>query len=452
MKNKLWYDPKMLSKALDDTFGEESLEEAPEEAESTPRGAESIRDHGEPPACLLEEITGEYVLIFPSGRKQKYRSKSVAKEIAIYYGVENVIFTPYREIYDPTSTCSPLNKDDGLEVNVYKPPKYRNQKPRNGTNRKFPTIEALIMNVIPEKVSHDAFLNWLAVIFNTGCKTGTAWVILGSQGSGKTMLFERVLTPLLGEGNCTELNQDALSSRFNQILHRKQLVCFNEVHSSRQAAERIKTWVTEDQIRLEDKTVRASINRNFLNLIFTSNSQVPVLLEPDDRRFNVVRTGGPLTEVTWFNGSVTIQAIKSELSAFAQFLQAYPYAEADARRTIMNSEKRRLIEAGVNPLDRMVDLLRRGRKSELRMAVDSDLLDESDLSELSNLDKSLTKELVLKLAEGISGETLTMTSLTRELKSRGVGETRGRSDGSTRKREYTWQGEANLDKSDKDSE
>ena len=449
MKNKLWFAPEMLSKVLDDVFEAE----APPNDDNTP--GEASEETGqvigcrEPPVCLLEEITGEYVLIFPSGRKQKYRSKAVARQIATYYGSEDGPFMPYRETYDPTSISSPIMEDDGLEVNVYKSSKYQNQKPRNGTNSKFPNIEALLMNVIPEKVSRDAFLNWLAVIFNTGHKTGTAWVILGSQGSGKTMLFERVLTPLLGEGNCTELNQDALSSRFNHLLHRKQLVCFNEVHSSRQAAERIKTWVTEDQIRLEDKTVQASINRNFLNLIFTSNSQIPVVLEADDRRFNVVRTGGPLTEVTWFSGAATIRAIKNELSAFAQFLQAYPYAEAGARRTIMNAEKNRVIEAGVNPLDRLVDLLRRGRKNDLLKAVDSDLLNEDELSDMGN---QLTKELALKLAEGISGDALTMTKLTRELKSRGISETRGRCDGSTRKRDYTWRSSPNSDKSDKDEE
>jgi len=448
--NKLWFNPGILSKVLDDTFGDEGSLTVPESAEGTPTDAESIGDHSEPPACFLEEITGEYVLLFPSGRKQKYRSKAVAREIASHYGQEEVTFLPYREIYDPTQPNLPVSNTDGLVLNVYESSDFQRQTAKV-VAPKFPIILALLENVIPDKVSRDAFLNWLSVIFNTGKKTGTAWVILGSQGSGKTMLFERVLTPLLGEDNCTELNQDALSSRFNHLLHRKQLVCFNEVHSSKQAAERIKTWVTEDQIRLEDKTVRASINRNYLNLIFTSNSQVPVALEADDRRFNVVRTGGPLTELTWFNGSATIRAIKREFKAFAQFLKAYPYAEADARRTIMNTEKSRVIEAGVNPLDRLVELLRRSRKNDLCDVVDSELLDEHDLSELSNLDNHLTKELVLKLAAGISGESMTMTKLTRELKSRGISESRGKADGSIRKREYTWQSSANPDKSDKES-
>jgi hypothetical protein len=118
----------------------------------------------------------------------------------------------------------------------------------------------------------------------------------------------------------------------------------------------------------------------------------------------------------------------------------------------MKAEKRRVIEAGVNPLDRLVDLLRRGRKNDLLKAVDSDLISEDELSELSDMDNQLTKELVLKLAEGISGDALTMTRLTRELKSRGIGETRGRSDGTTRKREYSWQGSANSDKSDREPE
>ncbi len=362
-------------KVLDDTFGDEGSLTALESAEDTPTAVKSTGGHSEPPACFLEEITGEYVLVFPSGRKQKYRSKAVAREIASHYGQEEVTFLPYREIYDPTQPNLPVSNTDGLVLNVYERSGFQGQTAKVAAP-KFPSIEALLENVMPDKVGRDAFLNWLSVIFNTGKKTGTAWVILGSQGSGKTMLFERVLTPLLGEDNCTELNQDALSSRFNHLLHRKQLVCFNEVHSSKQAAERIKTWVTEDQIRLEDKTVRASINRNYLNLIFTSNSQVPVALEADDRRFNVVRTGGPLTE----------------------------------------------------------------------------LLGEHDLSELSNLDNHLTKDLVLKLAEGISGESMTMTKLTRELKSRGISESRGKADGSIRKREYTWQSSANSDKSDKASE
>jgi len=451
MKNKLWFAPEMLTKVLDEVFEDDASLRTDNMSSEASEETEQAFGYMVPPACFLEEITGEYVLIFPSGRKQKYRSKIQAKDIAKWYGVEDVIFTPYREIYDPTSTGNPLNEDDGFELNVYKPSKYQNQKPRNGATRKFPIIEALLENVIPEKVSRDAFLNWLAVVFNTGKKTGTGWVILGSQGSGKTMLFERVLTPLLGMDNCTELNQDALSSRFNHLLHRKQLVCFNEVHSSKQAAERIKTWVTEDRIRLEDKTVRASINRNYLNLIFTSNSQVPVVLEPDDRRFNVVRTGGPLSELPWFRGAATIRALERELSAFARFLIAYPYAEADARRTLMNIEKRRVIEASVNPLDRLVDLLQRGRKNDLRNAVDSELFDESELSELSDMGNQLTKELVLKLAQEITGEDLSMTKLTRELKSRGIIESRGRADGSIRKREYTWQSSVNSDKSDKES-
>ena len=450
MKNKLWFAPEMLSKVLDDVFEDDAASKTDNMPSEAVGGTEKAFGHREPPACYLEEITGEYVLIFPSGRKQKYRSKIQAKDIAKWYGVEDVVFTPYREIYDPTSKGNPLSKTDGIELNTYKPSKFQNQKPRLRSKGKFPTIEALLGNVMPEKLSRDAFLNWLAVVFNTGKKTGTAWVILGTQGSRKTMLFERVLTPLLGEENCIELNQDALSSRFNHLLHRKQLVCFNEVHSSKQAAERIKNWVTEDRIRLEEKTVRASINRNFLNLIFTSNSQIPVAIESDDRRFNVVRTGGPLLEQPWFSGDATIRALTMELSSFASYLQAYPYAEGDARRTIMNSEKRRVIEAGVKPLDRLVDFLRRGKKNDLINAADPDLLSEDDLSELSNMDNHLTKELVLKLAESISGEALTMTKLTRELKSRGINETRGRSDRSTRKREYTWQGSANPDKSDKD--
>ena len=66
MKNKLWFAPEMLSKVLDDVFEDDAASKTDNMPSEAVGGTEKAFGHREPPACYLEEITGEYVLIFPS--------------------------------------------------------------------------------------------------------------------------------------------------------------------------------------------------------------------------------------------------------------------------------------------------------------------------------------------------------------------------------------------------
>jgi len=249
--------------------------------------------------------------------------------------------------------------------------------------------------------------------------------------------------------NCIQLNQDALTTRFNSLLQRKQMVCFNEVHSSPKSADRIKTWVTESDIRLEEKSGHAFMETNYLNLIFTSNSEVPVKLDVDDRRFNVVRTGAPLNGLDWFHGAGTVNMIERQLKSFAAYLHGYSFSAEQARRPIVSNEKQALIEASVDPVDRLADMLRRKQVTELQELGVKAALTPDQLSELSDLSGTLKKEMAWKLVNELSDVEVSQTELTSELLKRGFGHKRGKADSEGRKRVYAWGSDQNPDKSDK---
>jgi len=61
----------------------------------------------------------------------------------------------------------------------------------------------------------------------------------------------------------------------------------------------------------------------------------------------------------------------------------------------------------------------------------------------------LTKDLLQKVAQAVTGRPVSKTELTFKLKERGVREIRGHGQGENRKRAYVWGEQVNLDKSDK---
>ncbi len=436
--------PGALDRALDEQVHSTGSVPVTEQAE---KAVQDSLENQEVPVCLIEEASGKYVLVFKEGRRRVCKSKGHAIDLARGYGLESPVFIPFNEVYDPTRPTEYFNGSRGLNWNVYERSIYQLVQAVKSTPTTWPTIQLLLENVFPDQRIRDAFLNWFAVVFQTGKMTGTAWVILGSQGSGKTMLMTELLFPLLGKGNCVQLNQDALTTRFNALLSRKQLVCFNEVHSSELAAERIKGWITDPDLRIETKSGQAEMETNHLNLIFTSNAKVPVKLEADDRRFSVARTGAPLVDLDWFKGEASVKAMKRELKAFAVDLQTYTIDAGEARRPVQSEDKLRLIEASVHPVDRLADMLRRRKVKELQTLA-GDVLTEEEISEISGFSDRLRKDLLVKIVNTMDGAEYNSNTLTRALKERGFGTSKCTGPDGKPKPAYTWGVRQNSEKSE----
>lgn len=132
--------------------------------------------------------------------------------------------------------------------------------------------------------------SWMAIqVQQPGIKLNTSIVVHGVQGSGKSALWEfifaRVMSPY-----AAIIGQDEMTSRFNGWLSRKLFVGFDEVSaSSRLNAAKMKRYITSEMHSIEEKGRDARPEDNRTNFVFMSNNVDPVIIDPDDRRYTVIR-------------------------------------------------------------------------------------------------------------------------------------------------------------------
>lgn len=124
-------------------------------------------------------------------------------------------------------------------------------------------------------------------------KTGTALVFRGDPGAGKGTAMN-IISLMYGLHNRVTLGQDDLDGKFHSNLVDKLFVVCNEVMSgsnrSIHTANKLKSWVTDDEIPCEAKYGDAGMVKNNFNIVFTSNDDRPVLIEKGDRRYSVFQS------------------------------------------------------------------------------------------------------------------------------------------------------------------
>ena len=133
---------------------------------------------------------------------------------------------------------------------------------------------------------------WLAYIFQHPDKVHTALVLCGSQGVGKNSFVEP-LGVLLGSHYAPLSSIAELVSNFNYHLKNAVLIHANEAlwGGNKKEIGTVKAMITEETCLIEGKGKDRIVVRNFKHLILSSNEEWPVHLDPDDRRFFVLRVG-----------------------------------------------------------------------------------------------------------------------------------------------------------------
>jgi len=162
---------------------------------------------------------------------------------------------------------------------------------REDNDYQFMYIKELLMNLCGKsEENYNYFNNWLAwQIQNPTEKLPTAIILQGRQGSGKGTLKTLILDNIFGN-NCQEINQTHLESSFNEYLLGKQIIVANEVmhNENRQTLPNVlKNLVTDEKITLNRKFKKEVICYNYTHWIFCTNSENPLRIEEDDRRYTV---------------------------------------------------------------------------------------------------------------------------------------------------------------------
>jgi hypothetical protein len=139
----------------------------------------------------------------------------------------------------------------------------------------------------------DYIIQWLANMIQTPeDKPGTALSFRGGQGSGKGA-FVRYIAPMLGPHLLRLAGSDQLLGRFNDALAAKLIVFVDEAWlGNRPGVERLKSFITEDEITVERKYVSAFAIKNCARFVFATNRDHAAPAEMDDRRFVPLNVSG----------------------------------------------------------------------------------------------------------------------------------------------------------------
>ena len=209
----------------------------------------------------------------------------------------------------------------------------------------FPHINILLGNLFNTSERLKYFLNWFSYILNTGEKTRNCIVLTGVQGAGKGLLYEFIIKKAFGEAYCVNLLSHNIKSNFTGMLHNKLFVVAEEMEKklSYNIIHKLKIYVTDPDIFIENKGVDGFIAKNMFNTMIFSNSATPVKMEPSDRRFSVFRCDTPIRNI--IDTGTLVRGIKEECQEFLKMVKSLRYDESQATR-LFDSDERDIAKDG----------------------------------------------------------------------------------------------------------
>ncbi len=213
-------------------------------------------------------------------------------------------------------------------------------------------IYEIMINIFGEKEYLERFINWIAYILQKREKSYTAWLITSNvQGIGKDLMFIRMLMPLFGEKQSQLMNGSRIAKNFNKIDMNCFLRGYNEVFSAGDAKgnlhrkEMLKDLITAPYQSIEFKGYDVFQSRNFMNFILFSNSEHPIFIDEEDRRFNVIRNDNAVkvSDLSIYREEKYLEPdISSELNEFANIIFTLEFCRELANKPIDSEAKERL--------------------------------------------------------------------------------------------------------------
>jgi hypothetical protein len=202
--------------------------------------------------------------------------------------------------YLPGANEGIVERDGQSVMNLWRPTRV---KPRPG--HCWP-LGRLLTHLFPDKADRLHVIRWGATLAARPSTRIVYAIVLRSkvQGLGKTTLAY-LLADLVGRENVSTPNEAALTDgSFNSHLARKVLVIVDELYSghSRKTYNKLKSPITDQRLRVNEKYQPEYEIENFAHFLFTSNDLVPIFLEATDRRFFIPRLAERKLPKAFFKG------------------------------------------------------------------------------------------------------------------------------------------------------
>lgn len=198
-------------------------------------------------------------------------------------------------------------------------------------------------------------LAWVADMFqNPSDKIGTALVLVGPQGVGKSFLGEKIIRRLIGKAHSTAFNSlEDITDRFNKALNNLIFVqCDEATHGwNKAAANRLKSMITDDVQYIEYKGIDKFRKPNHMRFMMTSNASLEaVYVDPDpgERRYTFLKVGEKRRgDIAYY--SKLDDWCQQNLAVLMKFFMTYKYDRGLIRKPHNTDMKREAQIAALDP-------------------------------------------------------------------------------------------------------
>ena len=283
----------------------------------------------------------------------KVKSKDMLEDFCKAHGHTLGDFVPeWHMLFNPQSTV--VLDEPAHKLNTFVPSYYMHED--NQRKGQFPAIQTFLDHAVGTGPIQEHFVNWLAYMFKHRQKPKTAWILHGTEGTGKGMLVDKVLTPLFGHRHLHRMRASEFDEKFNGWIENSLLVFIDEIEADMFSNPKgiesdMRNLVTEPVITIRRMRTDSYMVDNFTGFILSSNKPQPVHIPASDRRYNV----GTFNPKRFHPTDAQVEALSSdkELAAFAYFLQHHKACGKTARSILQTADRLAIQQLGVTSVDKL---------------------------------------------------------------------------------------------------
>ena len=211
---------------------------------------------------------------------------------------------------------------------------------------------------------YEYLLNWFAhALQRPHKKIGVVPILLGAQGIGKNIIIDFIGKFIYGNMYLMLNSLDTLMQQFNGFLANKLLIVLNEIQTfggSYKDADKIKSYITEDermkQIKYQEST-KITVMENF---IMMTNNDWPMRIEADDRRWAPMRVSDEFTDNKKYFDELGAELTADTAAHFMGFLLARNISEWNPRAIPATKLRTEMKELSVSaPVRFCIDIAKR---------------------------------------------------------------------------------------------
>lgn len=216
-----------------------------------------------------------------------------------------------------------------------------------------------IKNIISNgnEILYKYILSWIAfIVQNPGKKTETCLMILGDEGTGKTM-FTTVICKLFGNYSLSNIASiDDVVGQFNAITENKILVVLNELSAAENTANKksihnkLKTLITDNINVLNRKGIDQYESENVSNYMICSNEFNPLIISENDRRYVVTEVDNSKRGNTTYFSKLFNSFDEEFYINLYNYFRLYNIKNFNLKHIPMTNKRRSMMNMGLDSL------------------------------------------------------------------------------------------------------